>query len=139
MRFVFYLLATIVLAQDDLVNFKCPADGYAVALGCSNAQQCRPYTVDPVDCIDGACCIKSNNNSQVPHPVPLFCSNGGVALVVGCTQSQQCLPFTKKPVACLQGLCCTVRFPFSVNFKSKLRIEKSSDRFDKFLFRLRLF
>uniref|UniRef100_A0AAF5PQR1 CC domain-containing protein n=1 Tax=Wuchereria bancrofti TaxID=6293 RepID=A0AAF5PQR1_WUCBA len=108
MQFLFNLLTTTVLAHHNLADFKCPADRHAVALGCSSAQQCSPYTTDPVDCIRGACCTKSGNPIKLPYQAPLICSNGGRALVVGCIQSQQCLQFTKEPVACLQGICCTV-------------------------------
>uniref|UniRef100_A0A0R3RM69 EB domain-containing protein n=1 Tax=Elaeophora elaphi TaxID=1147741 RepID=A0A0R3RM69_9BILA len=108
MQFVFYLLVVTVLAHYQLPDFTCPAGEYAVALGCSSVQQCRPYTTDPVDCIRNACCVKSSNSSQVPYMAPVICSNGGIALAVGCIQSQQCLSFTKEAVACLQGICCTV-------------------------------
>ncbi|KAL4001820.1 hypothetical protein ACH3XW_0905 [Acanthocheilonema viteae] len=111
MQFPFHLLAIIFLAQHHelLANFNCPTDEHAVALGCSNAQQCTRYTTDPVNCIENACCIKSNSSDQISHPVPLICSNDGTALVIGCMKSQQCLPFTKEAiVACLQGICCTV-------------------------------
>lgn len=111
MQVVFCLLVISVLAQNNLANFECPANGYAIALGCSTSQQCSPYTTDPVDCIGNACCIKSNNSDQVsPYRAPLICSNNGSALVVGCNKSEQCLPFTNEPVACLQGICCTVGF-----------------------------
>ncbi|EJW75108.1 hypothetical protein WUBG_13984 [Wuchereria bancrofti] len=113
MQFLFNLLTTTVLAHHNLADFKCPADRHAVALGCSSAQQCSPYTTDPVDCIRGACCTKSGNPIKLPYQAPLICSNGGRALVVGCIQSQQCLQFTKEPVACLQGICCTVGFSFN--------------------------
>ncbi|CAG9534961.1 unnamed protein product [Cercopithifilaria johnstoni] len=108
MQFLFYSLVTTVLAQYELANFKCPVGEYAIALGCSNAQQCKPFTSDPVDCIRSACCVKSNYSTPLPYSVSLICSNGGIAVVVGCIKSQQCLPFTKEPVACLQGVCCTV-------------------------------
>ncbi|KAM3724081.1 Nodulation protein [Dirofilaria immitis] len=107
MQFLFYLLTATILAQNDLANFKCPDNQLAIAMGCSNTEQCIPYTTDPVICISGACCIK-NSSDHLPYPIPLICSNSGKALAVGCTESHQCLPYTDEPVACLQGICCTV-------------------------------
>uniref|UniRef100_A0A8R1TZV2 CC domain-containing protein n=1 Tax=Onchocerca volvulus TaxID=6282 RepID=A0A8R1TZV2_ONCVO len=106
MQFVFYLLATTILAQHDLADFKCPDNQHAVAVGCSSTEQCIPYTTEFVTCIDGACCIE-NNPDDLPYPIPPICSNGGIALAVDCTESQQCSPYTEEPVACLQGTCCT--------------------------------
>ncbi|VDO81423.1 unnamed protein product, partial [Onchocerca flexuosa] len=105
MRFGFYLLATTVLAKHDLADFKCPDDQHTVAVGCSNAEQCIPYTTELVSCIDGACCVR--NNPDLPYPTPATCSNGGIVLAVGCTESHQCSPYSEEPVACLQGTCCT--------------------------------
>ncbi|EFO13173.1 hypothetical protein LOAG_15357 [Loa loa] len=86
--------------------------------------QCSPYTTDPVDCIGGACCTKSNNPIKIPYPAPVICSNGGTALVVGCTTkmskwwayfglqcttSQSCIPLAGGcPVICIDGMCCTI-------------------------------
>lgn len=111
MQFVFYLLATTILAQHDLADFKCPDNQHTVAVGCSSTEQCIPYTTEFVTCIDGACCIE-NNPDDLPYPIPPICSNGGIALAVDCTESQQCSPYTEEPVACLQGTCCTVSFSF---------------------------
>ncbi|VDN82142.1 unnamed protein product [Brugia pahangi] len=67
MQFLFNLVTTTALAHYDLADFKCPADRHAVALGCSSAQQCSPYTTDPVDCIRGACCT----NQEIPLNYPI--------------------------------------------------------------------
>ncbi|VDN04872.1 unnamed protein product [Thelazia callipaeda] len=86
---------------------QCLPGGYAVALGCNTAQQCTPYTAEPVACIDGACCVE-NNAIASNSANSLSCTNGGKVLAAGCVRPEQCLPFTSEPVACMQGLCCTV-------------------------------
>uniref|UniRef100_A0A914DL03 Uncharacterized protein n=1 Tax=Acrobeloides nanus TaxID=290746 RepID=A0A914DL03_9BILA len=81
----------------------CPSGYQSLGISCQAVFTCIQATTSPVACLNGMCCLTSNDNRNFN---PETCPNGGQSIGISCHSFKTCLQATPLPVACLNGMCC---------------------------------
>uniref|UniRef100_A0A914DDK8 Uncharacterized protein n=1 Tax=Acrobeloides nanus TaxID=290746 RepID=A0A914DDK8_9BILA len=83
----------------------CPSGYQSLGISCQSVFTCIQATTSPVECLNGMCCLTSNDNRNFN---PETCPNGGQSIGISCQSVKTCLQATPLPVACQHGMCCLI-------------------------------